>query len=667
MIRKIALSLVLLLAGKTFAQQPVIDSLNHLLAGHSARDTIRLHLLNELSFAYYTVDPAKGVAIATEAIALARELDHPRLLAAAYNNKGTNHWAKGEDSLAMEAGEQALRIHNQSGNRLGAAKALNNLALNYYNLSNFPKALEYHETALHLFTALHHSAGIAHSHTNMGVVYLSLSDYPKALRHFLDGARYWQEDSVAFANTLLNIGLVYKNMREYTKAQQYAQQALDIYVRAGQKQGEANACGNLGTLYSATGDPEAALRYYKRALTLNETIGNKRRIASDLVNMAVVYQETKDLPTARQYLRKGLQLYEQTNDKENTSFTMIKLAEAGDQPEVYLEKALQLATEAGSLQYQSLAWEVKSRAFAKAGKNALALEAYKQHIQLRDSIYNSAKTKEITRQQIQFEYEKKEALLKAAHDKDIALAQARDRQRKTMEVAVLAGILLLSAASATGYLLYKKRKDAELHTRMADTEMKALRAQMNPHFIFNSLNAISSFISNNKPALADDFLVRFSRLIRMILENSEYKEITLSEDLEVLELYMQLERMRLRERFDYVIEVDETVDASNTLIPPLLLQPFVENSIWHGFSGNREGGRIQIRISRQEKELVCIVEDNGHGRTKTHSDHRSLGTQITRARISMLQHADRSGSEVVFTDLPEGLSVTIRLPVHHKF
>lgn len=674
MIKRIWMLVCLIPVLSATAQQQAVDSLRKVLDGHPGQDTVRLHLLNELAFAYYAVDPARGVAIAEEAIALARRIDHPRLLAAAYNSKGTNLWAKGEDSLAMEAGETALGIHQKAGNKLGAAKALNNLALNYYNLSDFRKALEYHETALALFRELNHHTGIAHSFSNMGVVYLSLSDYPKALRHFLNGARYWENgDSAALANTYLNVGLVYKNMKDYPRAMQYANDALDIYVRIGQKQGEANACGNLGTISSENGDTAAALRYYERALELNNAIGNKRRIASDLVNIAVAYRKMNDIPAAAAYLQKGLQLYEQTNDKENTAFTLINLA--GLYPHApttlpTLRKALRLAEEAGSLQNQSLAWETLSTTYERSGRHAAALDAYRQHILLRDSIYNSAKTKEIARQQIQFEFEKKEALLKAAHEKDNALAQAEIKRRKAIAVAIMAGAIILLAASAAGYALFRKKKNAEFRAKIADTEMKALRAQMNPHFIFNSLNAISNFIDRNEPRLADDYLMRFSKLVRMILENSGLKEISLTDDLQALQLYLELEALRLKDRFTYEVKVDEAVDPDNTLVPPLILQPFVENSIWHGVSKRENGGRILIEIRQHEGKLRCRIADNGPGRNNgkpAEAGKRSLGTHITQSRIDILNAQQNGGADITFTDMPQGLQVTVSLPLMLKF
>lgn len=680
------------------AQNSEIDSLRKALANHAELDTLRIDILNELSFAHYSIDPNEGIRYSQQAIDLATQLNDLTRLARAFNNKSANHWAKGEDSLAFAMGERALEIHQETGNMLGAAKALNNLALNYYNISDFRKALEYHDKALIIFEELDHTLGIAHSYSNAGVVHLSLSDYPRALENFLNAARHVQDSDQALrANIALNIGLVYKNMKQYEKARQYTNEALGLYTALGMKQGEANAFGNLGTISSEQGFSREALECFDKSLQLNTSIGNKRRIAGDLVNIAVVYHHLGDYTSALRHFRESLELYEQSNDRENTCFTLVKLAELHlemtsgtelknayisslSQIFNYLKRAKQLAEETRSIRRQQMVWDVMSRAYERQGQHAKALDAYKMSIALRDSIFNSENDKEIARQQILFEYEKKEALLVAAHEKDIAVAHAELQRQKTIDSALIAGTVLLILAAGAGYFLNKKKKDAERQKReaefqalIAETKMKALRAQMNPHFIFNSLNAISNFIGSNQLDSAEDYLVRFSKVIRMILENSDCTEISLSDDLKILEQYIQLERTRLRDRFSYEIMVDESIDPENTFVPPLILQPIVENSIWHGVSQLKAGGKILIHIREDSGNLICEIDDNGPGRHKGKiqtKEHKSMGIDIARSRLEILNEQKLAGADIVLTDKPEGLRVTVTLPLlqntHHE-
>src|SRR5690606_1486996 len=246
-----------------------------------------------------------------------------------------------------------------------------------------------------------------------------------------------------------------------------------------------------------------------------------------------------------------------------------------------------------------------------------ALEAYKTFISLRDSVFNLEKERSIARQQVQFDYEKKEALLTAAHEKEMALAQAGLERQKAIDSALLTIALLVIFASAVGYVLNRKKKNAERRRReaefkalIAETRMKALRAQMNPHFIFNSLHAISNFMANHQLDSAEDYLMRFSKLSRMTLENPDQAEISLSDDLKILEAYLQIEKTRLKDRFSYEIRVSDTIDLDETMVPPWILQPIVENSIWHGVSRLESNGRIIITVDRTSESLVCHVEDN---------------------------------------------------------
>jgi LytS/YehU family sensor histidine kinase len=271
---------------------------------------------------------------------------------------------------------------------------------------------------------------------------------------------------------------------------------------------------------------------------------------------------------------------------------------------------------------------------------------------------------------MQFEFDKKEAVLKAEHEAEIA------RQRVIRNATIGGGAVLLFAA-LTSFAFYKKRRDAdvqrkeaEFHAQVADTEMKALRSQVNPHFIFNSLNSIGDYVSKHNMGAADYFLTKFAKLMRLILENSEKKEVTLADDLHALELYLELEATRFNKKFTYDIVVDGAIDPGTTLIPPLLLQPFVENSILHGIANKMGDGKILIRIAKEDQMIRCIVEDNGVGRKQSvpsEQKKQSLGIKITKARIDILNRIKQSNAKVELSDLAEGTRVEVSLPLVVQF
>ena len=183
--------------------------------------------------------------------------------------------------------------------------------------------------------------------------------------------------------------------------------------------------------------------------------------------------------------------------------------------------------------------------------------------------------------------------------------------------------------------------------------MQALRAQMNPHFIFNSLNSINMFILENNKLQASEYLSKFSRLVRLILQNSQEAFIPLERELEALQLYLELESLRFQNKFEYTISVADKVDTTVLKVPPLIIQPYAENAIWHGLMHKKEKGHLQIDLYQNEKFLFCKISDDGVGRkeaaelkSRSGAKHKSMGIQITENRIKMTQLNNPSAIEI---------------------
>ncbi len=235
----------------------------------------------------------------------------------------------------------------------------------------------------------------------------------------------------------------------------------------------------------------------------------------------------------------------------------------------------------------------------------------------------------------------------------------------------IAGALLLLA-----YLIYslyryrvgqirrEEKLKADFEKQLANVEMSALRAQMNPHFLFNSLNSIERFIIKNESRKASEYLNNFARLIRLILQNSRSNYVNLKDEIEALELYLQMENLRFQDKFNYELIIQEGLEIENIDIPPMLIQPYVENAIWHGLMHKKDKteGKVELHISRNNGYLHCKIEDNGIGRDKaiemkTHSPQqgkRSVGMQITQDRIRIINKLYNSNTTVNIIDLKNG-------------
>jgi two-component sensor histidine kinase len=223
----------------------------------------------------------------------------------------------------------------------------------------------------------------------------------------------------------------------------------------------------------------------------------------------------------------------------------------------------------------------------------------------------------------------------------------------------------------------RKQREAEYQQRIAQTEIAALRAQMNPHFIFNCLNSIQYFAANNDAEAASDYLTKFSRLIRLVLENSRSEKVTLANELETLRLYIDMEAMRFGKKLAYELTIAPDLDLDSLSIPPLLIQPFVENAIWHGLMHKRQGGTVRIVVEQPEKQLLRItITDDGIGRaraaeikSKSVTRHKSFGMKVTAERIEQINKLYQTHTRVSIYDLtdpqgePLGTQVVVEIPV----
>jgi sensor histidine kinase YesM len=230
-------------------------------------------------------------------------------------------------------------------------------------------------------------------------------------------------------------------------------------------------------------------------------------------------------------------------------------------------------------------------------------------------------------------------------------------------------LLTLLAMTLLVYVAYRLRvKQIEQKEKLrSDYEIKlnilensALRSQMNPHFIFNSLNTINSFINKNERSQANEYITKFSKLIRLILDHSRQRKITLADELEIVDLYVKVERIRFENKFDYNINIASDIDASCVELSPLIIQPFVENAILHGLLPSENKGLMQVILQRKNNLLLCTIEDNGIGRKKAlanklHSPQKQKTHDIetTLNRIELFNKEHNINTPVIITDLTD--------------
>lgn len=474
------------------------------------------------------------------------------------------------------------------------------------------------------------------------------------------------------SSLLSNIGNIHADLKEYDRALENYRAYLNTARELGSRPDEIKALSNIAIVYNDSENFEEGISYLEKALELAKLENNDLFVAAITNNLALAQKKAGAHEKALVNYQKAADLAQQIGNKYIEASALNSIGEINallqnfSVAETNADRALSISKEIGAVEWQADSWKVLSSAFENKGKLAEALYAYKEYITLRDSVLSEEKKSELTRKEMQFKMERQQAI-----------SQEEIKRERLVKNGYLIGTLVLLIISALGYVFYKRRRDtlekkkiAEFNAKVAETELKALRSQMNPHFIFNSLNSISDFIARKDIKQADDYLVKFSKLTRSILENSEKKWIPLEEDLELMELYIQLEALRLEEKLTYTITIDESIETDNTLIPPFILQPFIENSIWHGIAPKNGLGQIDLSIKKAEDMLVCSVDDNGVGRLKNHGQthkNNSFGLKITKNRIDIINHLKNTKGSLKLFDKNEGVRVEIRLPYEAQF
>jgi tetratricopeptide (TPR) repeat protein len=534
--------------------------------------------------------------------------------------------------------KQSVDYFLKAGDLLRAAEVTNWIYDEYHNRGEYEKAFEYGSKAVEL--SIRASEGVSlsyqqfliqYSFGNMSELYAAAGDYETAMDYLLHDNEFaityktgWLRDG--------NIAMLYCQMGKYDSAMNY----WTRWSRT-QKWGrtltghQAWGMGILGSIYLGKTEYEKALKIFKDRVDFTKkhfgfTPGD------GLLLIAQVYNGKKDYKTALAYAKQGFQLVKEKDMR----------------PEIV--KGYQLL----------------SSIYHKLGKNDSAYSYLSKYYSLKDSIQNKQFLLRLYDSKRQANEQKKSGQINLLN-KDNQLKETKLRQQAFIRNSLIAGLILLLLTSIfllrTFSLkrrneklkrlqlendlrvqqLENEQKQIELQRQAGELEMQALRAQMNPHFIFNCLSSINRFIFKNDNKAASDYLTKFSRLIRMVLIHSQKRLIPLEDELEVLKLYLDMERLRFKNGFDYSITTNNSIDAGAIFIPPLLLQPFCENAIWHGLMHKDGHGHLNISITEEHMVLYCTIMDDGVGRRKAAQfksrsveKEKSLGLKITSARLALL-------------------------------
>ena len=425
----------------------------------------------------------------------------------------------------------------------------------------------------------------------------------------------------------------------------------------------------IGASYAQIKEPEKALQYFSMALEIAERLVIPNMESGIYNNMGNAFLELEDYSNAYAHYAKSLDVVEAHQISQNEDWaTYVNLGIAshklGNLKEslAFFERGLAMIKETENYIFLADSYRWASEAYAEAEQHGKAYELLTISQMWKDSVLNQEVQKKL--QEITVQYEN-EVLEKELARSNLVVEKQRSNSRLYISLFIIA--LLFGALMYALMIMRQRQNRADAEQKRIELEYGLLRAQMNPHFIFNSLNSIQGFFAGNEFSLGNNFLIKFSKLIRRVLEQCNRPYITLAEEIETLRWYLDLEKLRLGPQLNTEIVVDPIIEPDLVLIPPLILQPFVENATWHGISPKSSPGTVSISLTYSENQqfLMATISDDGVGlTTEKASDlrgHQSKGIQITRERLGtkgfVKLNPKYQGSE------PVGLDVFLKIPL----
>ena len=637
------------------AQNKAIDSMMVQLRTTKS-DIVKSSTLNNIANEYRTTNPKLMLQYASEALKLSSKIGFKIEQGNAYHHLGNANVILGNYENALDyfsksqiVFENELPIgseENKNEIKNGLARAYGSIGYVFMQQSNYAKALQFNFKALKIFEVTKNSEKLSRIYNNIGVIYKSQASKEglfKALVYYekcLEIQEKINDENIG--TTTNNIGLVYLIQKDYVKSLEYFDKSKYYFDKFPSDFGSALLYYNYGMYFKDINKLDFAIAYTNKSLKIFTQIGYKFGIADSYASLGEIYFQQKKYDEALNCVNKGLMLATDLKVLDKIQAFEMKLSEI----------------------------------YEKQGDYKKSLLHHKLFTVAKDSVANAETVKNSIRAEMNFDFDRKEILQKQEQVKKELMYQ---QQSNINRLIILLASLFVLLVCGFAFLIYNRtqlKKRLTLEKELAIYEQKALHLQMNPHFIFNCLGSISSFIVKNSTQAAIKYLAKFSKLMRLTLEYSKETLIPIHKEIESLQNYLELEQLRFNDSFQF--EINKSIDIEDDVaLPPLLLQPFIENAIIHGMNPKVNTGLIVLDFSLENDSLICVVTDNGIGinkskamKEKTVSMHKSMALDITKKRLEMMETATSKKAKVTIEEIEEngkviGTKAMLELPLQY--
>lgn len=536
-------------------------------------------------------------------------------------------------------------------------------------------ALALYREALRLAEGIQDTAGIGSMWVNIGTTYEDKGDYTRALEAQLTALR-WKElehDEQNTGRVLHNLSILYWRQDSLEKSIRYLQRSIAI-KRVSDSLNLASGLNGLGVLLIEGHQYDSAIAVLRESLALEQQIAHGAERQIQLSNIGLAFEHKGQLDSAEIYYSISLREARAKDDPLVAVRSLYGLGDIRRAQERYsearplLDSALALAERIGSLEDIKEAHNSLALLHESAGDAIAALRHYKAHYGMRDSLMNADTESAMNELRLRYDTERKDREnqeLRASQE----LAELRAGRNRWIALGI--GVLAIAVAAVSWTVVQRNRQRAL--QREAELEQQALRLQMDPHFLFNALNTVPGLYATGDTLAANDHVGHLSKFLRLVLETSRRRTIPLEQEVELVEHYLRISANRRPGSLTWNIQIMPYVQAERVAIPPMLIQPIVENAIEHGINGTGKG-HIDVLVDRAGSVLHIEVRDNGVGRfaasqRPTRRNGSSMGMDLVRKRIALFDKVTAAGETVEIRDerdaagRPKGTTVILRMRI----
>jgi len=538
-----------------------------------------------------------------------------------------------DPKTTIEIADSALKLATKLGFLPGIAEAFRVSGVGFSYLENNSMAVKNYVEALRMFNMLMDDKNVARTYSNIGSLY-KYNDPEKALNYYHKALKIAKivTDEELIAGIYFNMALIYSRKSEYNKSLINFDRSYNIFRKLKDTISIVIYLQNTGHVFHRLNKIDSAKSRLNKAVRAAKDLRLYTTLSGCYLSLAYIYLEQDDFKMTEEMIFNGLKYSQKTHNPVLDN----------DFVRVTYELELKRKNYQKALKYLSLAYRTDS---------LLLNENLSSNIDINAQHY-------LQQQKIQ--------------EKELIITEQKYRVAKFRWIITLSILVLVLSAIAVliVYLLREKRRkrmEIIIQNNITSLEQKALQAMMNPHFIFNVMNSIQHFINQADAKSANQVLSGFARLARKHLEICMNSTITVQEELIYLRLYLSLEKIRFCDKMEYEIYIGKNVDTEEILIPSMLIQPFLENAIWHGIMPKEEGGVIKLKFNLDETYLVVTILDDGIGISNsekmTRAGHISRGMSLIRERVGLL---NRLNKRHIFIDQQQtgdyGTEVLIKIP-----